>query len=264
MLYDAQKVARAESLVIMVGGALSDRKIFGGTEAWGADGRVALVHYRLPGMDGLPLDHRLGIEDAAAQIRTFLAEHDRKRIRLLGYSTGGPVVLSAASKLTGDVRAAVLSPAVERAGGLATVFRGTLDILHATITSGSLNRDTVWSEYYKTLLYGQKGRVDPSKKENIRRISAKQAANIIAPDSDFQAAHTKNLSRWRIPDAMTLSDKAVRFYIGSEDPVFSRRQTQLFASRLGVVDVVEYAEQGHLLFFTCPAIFDDIAAFFEL
>ncbi len=264
LLFDPDRLARADTVVVMVGGALSDRNIFTNAEAWQEDHRVALVYFRLPGMDGLPLDHRLGIEDAARQIQHFASMHETKRIRLLGYSTGGPIVLTATAGINGDVRTAVLSPAVERAGGVATALRASFDILQSSLSVGTLQKEKLWRDYYKTLLYGRKGRADPTNQENIRRISRAQEDNIILPDADLQSAHTKDLRHWRIPPQLNLRNKAVRIYIGREDPVFSRRQTQIFANRLGGVEIVEYAGQGHLLFFTRPIVFDEIANFFEL
>lgn len=264
LLFDPNRLADADTVVVMVGGALSDRNIFSRTLNWQKDQRVALVHYRLPGMDGLPLDHRLGIEDAAKQIQHFASAHEAKRIRLLGYSTGGPIVLTAAAGLEGDVRTAVLSPAVERAGGISTALRASFDILDASLNAGTFQKERLWREYYKTLLFGRRGRSAPTNQEAIHRISQAQEDNIVLPDADLQYAHTKDLRQWRIPSQLNLRDKSVRFYIGRDDPVFSRRQTEVFSKSLGGIEIVEYSGQGHLLFFTHPVVFDEIAIFFEL
>lgn len=264
LLFDPNRLAGADTVVVLVGGALSDQKIFANTLNWQEDQRVALVHYRLPGMDGLPLDHRLGIEDAAKQIQHFASVHGAKRIRLLGYSTGGPIVLTAAAGLEGDVRTAVLSSAVEHAGGVSTALRAAFDILDASLNAGTFQKEKLWREYYKTLLYGRKGRSDIANQEDIHRILQAQENNIVLPDADLQYAHTKDLRQWRIPPQMSLVDKSVRFYIGREDPVFSRQQTKIFSNRLGGIEIVEYSGQGHLLFFTHPVVFDEIADFFDL
>jgi hypothetical protein len=46
--------------------------------------------------------------------------------------------------------------------------------------------------------------------------------------------------------------------------VFSLAQMEAFARRFGAAPVTSYSGQGHLLFMTCPKVFEDIHAFFDL
>lgn len=264
LAYDPSALDAAHTIVVMVPGALASTDIFAPAEAWGKEPGVGLVRYRLPGLDGLPLDHRLGIADAARQITGLLEAHPGRKIRLLGYSTGGPVVILAGASLDGDVRIAAMSSAVERGGGLATRSRGAADILAAALRARSLDRREVWFEYYRTLLFGRAGLRAPDLQNDIDRIVAAERQNIVVPDADLSAAHTGDLSRWHLPGRLSLAPSQLRFFVGTEDPVFSEAQTSRFAERLGGAKIVRYPRDGHLLFVTRPEVFEDIAAFFEL
>ncbi len=55
----------------------------------------------------------------------------------------------------------------------------------------------------------------------------------------------------------------VVFFIGTEDPVFSAKQTVALAEKVGVEQIRRYENGGHLLFLTHPEVFDDILDFFQ-
>ena len=262
LAYDPAEVDRADRIAILIPGALASVEIFAPAQTWKASG-YAIVTYRFPGMDGLPLDHRLGIEDAASQIAAFTGRYPGKAYRLLGYSTGGPIAISAAGRIRGDVKVAAMSSAVERAGGTATALRSSIDVLAAAARAGSVDREEVWLEYYRTLLFGRAGLKDPGLRAEASAIVAEERSRIVIPEGDLMAAHSEDLRRWRLPPAPRLSAERLRFFIGQEDPVFSDAQTEAFARVFGAPGIARYPAQGHLLFLTRPQVFDDVLEFFE-
>lgn len=263
LIFDPVDVQQADTIAILVPGALAPIEIFSPAAVW-KDAGYALVHYRFPGLDGLPLDHRLGIENAARQIADFANSYPEKRIRLLGYSTGGPIVIVAANDIgSEDVKVAAMSPAVQNGGGLCTVMRGTYDVAAAAIRAGSFRWDEVWLEYYRTLLFGRKGLSNPELADEIEAIVRREKGKIVVPSSSLSEAHSADLRDWEIDEGFRADPDKVRFYIGAEDPVFSTEQTQEFAQAIGVTTVQEFPDQGHLIFLTRPDIFTDIFDFFE-
>ncbi|SPH18346.1 hypothetical protein DEA8626_01883 [Defluviimonas aquaemixtae] len=263
LLYDRREVAVASKIAMLVPGAFASADIFEPTEAW-RDAGYAIVHYRFPGMDGLPLDHALTIDGAAETIVAFAKQHPDKKIRLLGYSTGGAVVIEAARRLEGrDLRAAAIAPAPEQAGGLPTLIRATVDIIGAAARAGSLDRDAVWEEYFRVLLFGRTGLSDPELARRSRQIVEALRDEIVVPDNVMSESHSRDLRRWRLTDVPPWLKTRTRFYVGREDPVFSLGQTLALARKAGNGKVYAYSQQGHLLFMTAPRIFDDVLQFFE-
>jgi len=261
-VFDKAEVERASAIAIMIPGALAPIDIFSPTKQWKNQG-YALAFYRFPGLDGLPLDHNLGIQAAADNIAAFANGFPNKKVRLLGYSTGGPIAILAGEDIKGDVKVAAMSSAVELAGGAATTVRATYDIVAAAARAKSLRRDRIWHEYYRTLLYGRKGLKDPSLVNLANQIAEAEKANIIVPDGDMPRAHSGDLQRWRLNNRPRLPERQLRFFIGLEDPVFSTDQTRKFARAFGHPEIRKYPHQGHLLFLTQPDIFDDILDFFN-
>lgn len=263
LAYDRADVARAPKLAILVPGAFASGSIFAPAGTW-RDAGYALVYYRLPGLDGLPLDHALRIETAADTIAEFARQHPDKKIRLFGYSAGGPIVIEAARRLEGrDIRAAALAPSPDHAGGIRTTLRGTLDLIGAARRAGTFDRDAVWEEYYRVLLFGRAGLADPELAELSRRIAAEQRGKILVPDREMARAHTRDLRQWRLEPVPDWLQPRVRIYLGREDPIFSLDQTLAVAQKAGDGGVYAYPRQGHLMFLTGPRVFDDVLAFFE-
>jgi pimeloyl-ACP methyl ester carboxylesterase len=262
LLYDPAQVADADRIAILIPGALASVGIFAPADRWRDDG-YALVYYRYPGLDGLPLDHALGIENAARQIAEFASRYPDKPIRLLGYSTGAPIAIRAAEQIDGDVRVAAMSPAVERGGGITTALRGGTDAVAAIIATGSFDRAKIWRQYYRTLLFGRKGLRDPEKVALADAIIGPDDDNVTPPPAEMPRAHTGDLSRWSLDDAPRLPAHRLRFFIGLEDSLFSTNQTRRFARNFGDVLILGYPEHGHLLFETRPDVFDDVRAFFD-
>ncbi len=211
----------------------------------------------------MPLDHALGIENAASQIAAFASRYPDKSIRLLGYSTGGPIAIRAAEQITGDVRVAAMSPAVERGGGLLTGLHGGYDLLTAVLVAGSFDESKVWRQYYRTLLFGRNSLNDPDRMSQADDILGPDDDSITAPPEGMTSAHTRDLRRWTLDASPRLPADRLRFFIGLEDSLFSTGQTLRFARNFGDVTILGYPGQGHLLFETRPDVFDDVRAFFD-
>ena len=262
LVFDPAEVETSEAIVVFIPGALASIEIFSPAKAWGASG-YALVHYRFPGLDGLPLDHELAIDSAAEEIAQFADRYPHKPIRLLGYSTGGPIAILASQIIQADdVKVAALSPAPSKAGGIETVLRSSRDILAASIRAGSFRRDKVWMEHYRTLLFGRAGLKCPDLADRIDQIADQERENIVIPERDISRAHTRDIRNWTVPDDLHIDPETVSFYIGTEDPVFSVKQIRKFAESIGVTRIKEYPRGGHLLFLTHPEVFDDVLSFF--
>jgi pimeloyl-ACP methyl ester carboxylesterase len=263
LVYDPQAVARAETLVILIPGALTSRGMFYSAEAWADRPGYALAFYRFAGMEGMPLDRPLSIEGAGREIAAFANAYPDKRIRILGYSTGGPIGILAASEIRGDVRVAAMSSAVELAGGADTALRVAGDVVISTARAKSLRPEDVWLEYYRILLFGRNVRKRPEAVQTSDVYVARLSKEITLPDPDVPAAQSSDLRRWRLSEAIALDPAKVRFFVGLEDPVFSTRQTLQLARKLGSARVYGYPGQGHLLYQTRPDVFDDVLAWFE-
>lgn len=263
LLYDEAEIARSDTLAILVPGALASIGIFAPAEDWRARG-YALVYYRFPGMDGLPLDRDLKIAGAAAHISAFAARHPGKKLRLVGYSTGGAIVLTAARDLRHrDLRVAAISPSPARRGGLRTTLAAAADVIAAATRAGTTDREAVWLEYFRTLLYGRPGLRDPALAERSRQLVQELRDRIATPDARMVRSHSGDLRRWQPGRSAREGAPNVRIYTGQDDPVFSVGQTRALARQVGGAEVFAYPENGHLLLVTAPRVFDDIFAFFE-
>jgi pimeloyl-ACP methyl ester carboxylesterase len=263
LIYDRAEVARSDTIAIFVPGALASVRIFAAADGWRRQG-YALVWYRLPGMDGMPLDRELSIEGAADRIAGFVRDHPGKRIRLVGYSTGGAVVIAAAARLADrDLKAAAISPAVSRAGGIATLAHGVFDVAAAALRAPALTRRAVWSEYFRTLLFGRPGLRDPKLKARAEEILSAVRRQIVIPDRRIARSHARDLRRWRPKTQVEDASRRLRFYVGLDDPVFATWQTLALARAAGGARIVGYPHQGHLLLLTEPGVFGDILRFFE-
>lgn len=262
LLFDAETLEAADQLVICVPGALSSKEIFDPVEAWAADG-YGVVYYRFPGLDGRPLKPPLRISDAADEIVDLVARYPGKPVRLLGYSTGGPIVITAAARLSGDVKVAAMSSAVEGGGGLRTGLPGLWDVISSAGRAMSMDLRAIWMEYYRVLLFGRAVLHDAALAHKADTLIAAHRDRIVMPDGGKPRAHTDDLRYWRLPAGVQFTKDRLQFFAGLDDPVFTRRQTLDFAARCGDIDVIGYPRQGHLLFLSCETIFDDVRAFFE-
>lgn len=264
LVYDPQEVASAEKIAIFIPGALSSIDIFAASIGW-EDAGYARTFYRYPGLDDLPNDHIVAPSRVAAHLVDFAAAYPDKDIALVGYSTGGPIALLAASQIKGprQVSVAAMSTAVEYGGGLATVARGVQDIARAAWAVGSLQRQVVWKRFWAGLLYGPDAFDDPAYDARLERDIAAGEDVIVNLDLPIALAHTLGLPGFELPDDLDLTGVNVAFFVGLNDRVFSTAQTRNFSRKIGGVTIYGYREQGHLLFFTRPDVFDDMLAFVE-
>lgn len=264
LVYDPAAVAAADRIAILIPGALSAVAIFEESAAWEQVG-YARALYRYPGLDGLPTDHFVSPAVVASDIAAFANAHPGKDIALVGYSTGGPIALLAAPQISKgrDVRVAAMSTAVEYGGGIPTVWRGLVDIARAMIATGSIERQVVWKRFWAGLLYGPDALDDPAFADRLHRDIKAGEAIIVRLEPAVALAHTLGLPGFELPDDLDLTGIPVAFFVGLNDRVFSLRQTRDFAAQIGDVTIYGYPEQGHLLFFTRPNVFDDMRAFLE-
>jgi pimeloyl-ACP methyl ester carboxylesterase len=263
LIYDPGVVTEAETVVIMVPGAMTSVRMFTPALAWSERPGYALAFYRYPGMEGLPLDRDLDIETAASQIAGFANSLPGKRIRLMGYSTGGPIVILAAQQIEGDVKAAALNPAVELAGGFDTLSRIATDVVEAVVRARSTRTDEVWLQYYRTLLVGREAARKPLPTTVIPQPSPDAPATVQLPQPGLPGAQSRDIRGWRLPEDIRPMPDRLRFFVGREDPVFATRQTLAFARKLGGPQVRAYPGSGHLIYLTAPQVFDDILRWFE-
>jgi pimeloyl-ACP methyl ester carboxylesterase len=262
LIYDADELDAARVLAVMVPGALSRISVFEAAEVWRARG-YGLAHYRFPGLDGRSVAPVLDIAEAASEIVALAARYPDKPVRLLGFSTGGAIVLTAAAVLGGDVRVALLSSAVARGGGAATFSKGLRDVLGSAVRARSVDRRAIWLEYYKVLLFGRAVLGDPALDARANEVIAARRDRIVFPDEGKPRAHTRDLRRWSVPAAAAGVGRHVRLFWGMADPVFSLAQQRGLARSIGAAGLMGYPGQGHLLFASHPAVFEDIFAHFE-
>lgn len=260
--FDKQKVESSKKIAVFVPGALSPIEMFSAVRTWEKRG-YALAFYRFPGMNGMALDHQLNIEDASGRIAEFANLYPSKSIYLVGYSTGGPIAIRAAGKIERHVKVAAISSAVEHGGGVRTTLNAAYDFTSAFIRSKSFDRSEIAVEYFRTLLFGRKGLSDPSTYARSSRIVERVREHIYVPPKGMVAAHTTDLRRWKIPSAASLNGENLKFFIGLDDPIFRPRQIYSFAQEFEGAKVHEYPGHGHLLYFTHPAVFEDVLSFFE-
>lgn len=262
LIYDPAAVARTASLVICAPGALTRIGIFDPILAWRVIGWEP-VFYPFPGLDDRPLSPALDIVQAASEIVAFARRHEDKRICLLGFSTGGSIVIEAASRLGAQVRTAAIAPGLPYAGGMHTMAATTQDILAAALRVRSIAVRRVWLEYYLTLLIGRTGVRDIVRLEKSRVIAAERKPDMVYPEGGMLRAHARSLRHWKGPARGVSHPHHLSLFIGTEDPVFSQDQTNAFAATLGEVAIRRYPDQGHMLFLTHKAVFEDVLAFFE-
>ncbi len=255
LIYDAEAVARAERLVVCVPGALTRTEIFDPVYAWRQAGWEP-VFYPFPGLDGRALAPPLDISEAAAEIVAFVQAHAGKRIGLLGFSTGGAIVIDAASRLGPDVKTVAIAPGLPHAGGWRTVLATTRDVLGAAWRVRSVRLRPVWLEYFQVLLFGREVLRHADTRETSRTITSARAARMVYPEGGLLQAHASGLRRWTGPRQRLSAPQTVTLLIGDADPVFSTAQTRSFAAALGGLGVEVFAGHGHMLFLTEPSVFD--------
>ncbi|GFE49069.1 hypothetical protein So717_08220 [Roseobacter cerasinus] len=262
LVYDADEVAEARRLVICAPGALTRVEIFDPLRAW-RDGGWAPVFYPFPGLDGRPLAPPLDIQAAAEEIAAFARAQAGKQVCLLGFSTGGAIVIEAATRLGPKVRTVAIAPGLPRAGGWRTMLAATRDVLGAALRVRSVGVRRVWLEYYRVLLFGRRVLAHSDTRETSRTLTAARAARMVYPEGGLLRAHATGLKRWAGPRRRLPVPGHVTLLVGDADPVFSTAQTRRFAEAQGGLDVRVFPGHGHMLFLTEPSVFDIAREIFE-
>ncbi len=263
LYYDPKAVAKADKIVIVMPGAVTTAAIFAPVLEWEKRG-YAVVFYRLPGLDGLPLDHRFDLEYASSHIAAFADAHMGKSIRLIGYSMGGATMLLASDKIKNpDMKVVAIAPAAERAGGLTTRINGATDMALAALRARSLSKDAIWQEYFEILLHGRRAEVRREKKPLIDRFMDENREELEAPETLITRAHTEDLRGWVVRPPRKLLRAKTGVFVGLEDPIFSTAQTLNLMKKFDLTKLYAYPGDGHLLLITQPRLFDQILAFFE-
>ena len=261
LVYDPSELEAAQAIAVLVPGALSRISMFEAADSWRMKG-YGLVHYRFPGLDGRPISPPLNIRQAAEEIVALAARFPNKPLRLLGFSTGGAIVLTAARQLSGDLRVALLASAVSRGGGVETFRRGVQEMAAAAMRAGTINRRRVWLEFYRVLLFGRDVLKDVELSERAEDIIKARWDKIVYPDEGRPEAHTRDLRRWTLPKYTRFAPAQARMFWGMNDTVFSKAQQMRLAGKIGA-PLTGYRGQGHLIFASFPAVFEDILAHFE-
>lgn len=264
LLYDAKAMARADSVVIGIPGALTSIRVLRRIDDMETADR-AVAYFRLPGFDGRPREESVVLQRAAARIAQLVQTHDLKRIDMIGHSTGAVIALEAAK----DIRAT--SPDVEvHVTGISTALpapqpilaglRGAAGTIAAAARARSLKPRKVWLEYYRRLAYGPDVDTRPDTVEAADALVAANDDRIELPEDGLYRRHTRDLRRWTNPDPDALSGADITFYHGAVDPVFPPRPTQRFVNTLPDARVTFIDGHGHLILLTYPQVWDRIAA----
>ncbi|WP_299293398.1 alpha/beta hydrolase [uncultured Tateyamaria sp.] len=268
IVFDAQAVASARSVVIATPGALTSISVLRDLDRFASPDR-AVVYYRLPGLDGRARSGRVDIERAATTLTDFVAHHEFEQVYFVGFSTGNAINLEAAKILAvsqSDVRSTIagISTALPAPQPTLAGVRGFAGNVAAAARVGSLNRRDIWLEYYKTLLFGPPDGQPATVRKSAETLTAANAPRIVVPDAALARSHASALIGWTNSEPERLKDIDIVLFHGARDPVFPLRAVVRFAEGLPrPATVVSYDNNGHLLLITQPRIFDHMFAFFE-
>ncbi|MGI3170349.1 alpha/beta fold hydrolase [Pseudooceanicola sp. C21-150M6] len=264
LLHDGRAVKGVKEAVVVIPGALSSVGVYDAVFDWTLP-HGTFIAYRYPGVDGLPLDHRIDIEGSGEIIAEALNRLGIPKVHLIGYSTGGPIALEAARRMKApDVDVALLSTASDAPAALIATAEGVVDMLKAMIRQHGGGVDETLIENYRTLLYGRKHFTEAELAERSRQLAALQRGHIVKPPNKMTLAHTSDLMTWVLKRPEELKGVHIGFFHGTEDSIFSEARTKRFAARIHADEFHSYPGQGHLLFVTDPGLWDDIRTFFGL
>lgn len=255
--------APTRRLVLFMPGVLNSVEIFSPTEAWRADGDGLVLH-RLPGMDGLALDHRIEVDAAADRLAAAAASFPDAEIGLVGYSAGAPIVLAAAERLRARApRVVLINATLGFPQTTLAPLRSAADVLRIAVRERTFDADAVWRAYYPVLLFGRDGGADPARADDIERIRADRRAEITTPSVALLSAHAGDIAWRRVRPTPALEGVEILFLHGEDDPVVSPRSAEAYAARAPDAHFVGFEGQGHLLFLTEPRLWDVARAFFD-
>ena len=146
-----------------------------------------------------------------------------------------------------------------------TLARGASDILRSAARAQSVDPLNVWVEYWQILLRGRNARPIPEFRERVIETAREHRGDrdLGPPETRLARSHARYLSRWELPEDLSLDHVRLRIYAGLEDPVFSTAQTLRFARKLGAEQIYGYPREGHLLYLTQPDVFETARRFAE-
>lgn len=249
---------RPESVTFLLPGALTTAAIFGPATGWG-DATNLVIEYRLPGMEGEPLDRPLTIEQAAAWVAQEADRYPDAEINLFGYSTGAAIALTAAARIKAPsrVRVAAMSSATPFPGTALALLRAGPQLAAAALDElrlggGTLNRNRIWENYAVTLMLGPGWRQDPDRRDRGRWILERWRNRIDPPDTERTSAQASDLLVWSRPQPQPPAmGPQIIFLHGGRDPAFPLWQIRLMAASLPA-RVCVWPEGGHLLYLNAP------------
>ncbi len=267
LLFDAASLARADTAVIGIPGAMSPITVLAPLQRAIAPNR-AVGYFRLPGFNGRPDEEWVDIDRDAARIAVLVHEAELKRIDLVGHSTGAVIALEAAKRIritSPDtiVHVHAISTALPAPQPVLAGVRGAAGTVAAALRKGSLNPRTVWLEYYRELAYGPDEKTDPEVAKAADQLVAANDDRIALPSKGLGRRHTRALRRWRNPNPEALAGATLDFYHGAVDPVFPPRPTARFVATLPDANLTLIEGNGHLLLLTYPEVWDIIIARIE-
>lgn len=262
-LVEAGHSARPETITFLLPGALTTTDIFRPAQDW-ASPKHLVVEYHLPGMQGEPLSPPLDIVRSATWVADFANRYPDARIQILGYSTGAAIAIEAAGRIERSerVKVAAVSSATPFPGATLAALRGGLEVAVSAVTIGSLDRQLVWEDYYKTLYFGKGWRRSAEKREEAAQLDEIVSGRVLAPGGGVGKAQSASLLLWT-PSKLAFETKAeIRFFHGEKDPVFPLRSVQRLAGRLNA-DICILSEGGHLVLQSIPDLVERIKVSFK-
>lgn len=264
IVHDGHLKKGVEKAIVVIPGAMASVNMYAPVLDWDVPDSTVMA-YRFPGLDGLELNHRVDIAASGELIAEVLTKMQVREVYLIGFSTGGPIALEAASRLDAPtVKVALISSAGPFPAAIKASVEGFFDVLGAMIRSGGKTLDETWLENYRTLLYGRGHQKNAQLAERSEELAARQRGRITTPRPKLTLAHTSSLMTWRLPRSKRLEQVDIAFFHGGTDSVFSLEDTRRFASRIPADGIRVYPNEGHLLFVTEPKLFDEIRSWFGL
>jgi len=264
LLFDQAALARANSAVVAIPGALTSIRVLFPLNAVVTRDR-AVAYYRLPGYDGRPQAEWVDIDRAAGRIARLVQEAGLRRVDLVGHSTGAVIAVEAAKTIRRtlpdvDVRVHAISTALPAPQPVLAGVRGAAGTVAAAARTRSLNPRTVWLDYYRRLAYGPDAQSDPQVARAADALVKANDDRITLPSRGLGRRHTRDLRRWRNLDPQALKGARLDYYHGAADPVFPPRITARFVKTMPGANLHLIDGHGHLLLLTYPQVWDRIIA----
>jgi pimeloyl-ACP methyl ester carboxylesterase len=260
---DLSQNRRPAEITFLLPGALTTAEIFRPAQDWASEDHQ-VVEYRLPGMQGEPVAPPLDIVRSATWVADYANRYPEAKINLLGYSTGAAIAIEAAARIIpGErVRVAAVSSPTPFPGAALAGLRGGLEVAGSAIRIGSLDRQKVWEDYYKTLYFGKGWRRSAEKRERSERLEDIVRGRVLAPGGGVGKAQSASLLFWKPSEATRSASARITFFHGEKDPVFPLPAVRRLAKRLDG-EICVLPEAGHLVFQSVSDLVERIEAYFQ-